>query len=107
MRLVGAEAPWPWHRDIGPDDPFGFSWPLAVSRPTAPILGVGFPWILSCETILINGLRGKSEQKFFLALLPWRSRRPTGIPWSWHAEAQNYSWGNLTSVSDFMQSIIA
>jgi hypothetical protein len=45
-------------------------------------------------------------QKFFVALLAWRSRRPTGIPGPWHAEAQNYLWGNLTPVSDFMQSIV-
>src|ERR1700722_17626914 len=53
MRLVGAEAPWPWPSDIGPGDPFGFSWPLAVSLPTAPILGVGFRWI-SLDSLVIN-----------------------------------------------------
>jgi hypothetical protein len=30
---------------------------------------LGFPWILSSETRLINGLRGKTAEAFFLALL--------------------------------------
>ena len=30
----------------------------------------GFPWILSSESRLINGLRGIFAEKFFLALLP-------------------------------------
>ena len=39
---------------------FGFSWPPALSLPNAPQAGLdflGFPWILSSETRLINGLR--------------------------------------------------
>jgi len=37
--------------------------------------GLGFPWILSCESGLINGLRGIFAQKFFARLFPgveWR-----------------------------------
>ena len=40
---------------------FGFSWIIAVLPPTAPKQGLdclGFPWILSPESRLVNGLRG-------------------------------------------------
>jgi hypothetical protein len=33
---------------------------------------LGFPWILSSETRLINELHGIFPEKFFLALSPWR-----------------------------------
>jgi hypothetical protein len=33
---------------------------------------LGFPWILSSETRLINGLRGLKREQIFLALFPWR-----------------------------------
>jgi hypothetical protein len=39
--LDGAAA----RRGVGPVDPFGFSWPLAVSLRKPPIMRVGFPWI--------------------------------------------------------------
>jgi hypothetical protein len=35
---------------------------------------LGFPWILSSETKLINGLRGTSDKGFFLAPLPFSER---------------------------------
>jgi hypothetical protein len=31
---------------------------------------LGFPWILSSESSLINGLRGINRENFFLAVFP-------------------------------------
>ena len=36
---------------------------------------LGFSWILSSETSLINGLRGIFARKFFLAVFPTERRR--------------------------------
>jgi hypothetical protein len=32
-------------RDVGPVDPFGFSWRVAVSLRKPPFMSLGFPWI--------------------------------------------------------------
>jgi hypothetical protein len=45
---VGGPDPWRPSRsahDIGPIDPFGFSWRLAVSLWKPPFWAIGFPWI--------------------------------------------------------------
>jgi hypothetical protein len=58
--------------------PFGFSWTgrLHPRKPQLQLLdSLGFPWILSSESRLINGLRGISREIFFAALL---SRRAAG-----------------------------
>jgi hypothetical protein len=49
---------------------FGFSWVVAVSLRKPPIMGVGFPWILSSELRLFNALRGKTREKLFSPALP-------------------------------------
>jgi hypothetical protein len=67
---------------------------------------LGFPWILSSESRLINGLRGKSEQKFFTPLLPWRGSPETGSDGRGRTEGQDCSSGKLTSLSDFPQLIV-
>jgi hypothetical protein len=42
-----------------------------------PIKGVGFPWILSSKSRLINGLHGINRGKFFLAVFaPWAFESP-------------------------------
>jgi hypothetical protein len=44
-----------------PVDPFGFSWLVAVLLRAFRFCGLdflGFPWILSSESRLFNGLRG-------------------------------------------------
>ena len=56
-------------RDVVETIRFGFSWLLAVSLRKPPIMRVGFPWISSSESRLINGLRGINRSKFFLDLL--------------------------------------
>jgi hypothetical protein len=42
---VGLAPSWQRPRDVGPVDPFGFSWPQAVSLRTPTLMSVGFPWI--------------------------------------------------------------
>jgi hypothetical protein len=65
----------------------------------------GFPWILSSESRLINGLRGIFAEKFFLALYPRRSRRGCANHRSWKPKAQDCSSGKLSLVSDYLQHI--
>jgi hypothetical protein len=67
---------------------------------------LGFPWILSSEYRLINGLRGTGEQKFFTPLLPWRGSPETGSDGRGRTEGQDCSSGKLTSLSDFPQLIV-
>jgi hypothetical protein len=43
--------------------PLGFSW-------IGGLVFLGFPWILSSETLLFNGLRALSDENVFLASLP-------------------------------------
>jgi hypothetical protein len=48
-------------------------YPFRRKNPPLSLLDfLGFPWILSCETRLINGLHGKIAQKFFASLFLWR-----------------------------------
>jgi hypothetical protein len=46
------------------------AWPFRREKPFYRLLDfLGFPWNLSSESRLINGLRGTNDQKFFLSLL--------------------------------------
>jgi hypothetical protein len=60
-------------RGIGPVDPFGFSC-LGLFRCENPrfclLDSFGFPWILSSESSLFNGLRWKIDENFFSGLFP-------------------------------------
>jgi hypothetical protein len=62
---------------------------------------LGFPWILSSEMSLFNGLRGIFAENIFSALStvenPGRGQRLGD------AEAQDCSWTELNLVSDFLQ----
>jgi hypothetical protein len=51
-------------REIGPVDPFGFSWRVAVSLRSPSIMRVGFPWISSSESRLFNELRSIKRGNF-------------------------------------------
>jgi hypothetical protein len=57
--------------------PFGFSWLVPVSLRRLPDQRVGFPWILSSESRLINGLRGKKRERIFLGA--FRAVSSTGM----------------------------
>jgi hypothetical protein len=68
---------------------------------------LGFPWILSSESRLINGLHGIFVEKFFVALFaPWgveaaeEGRRP-GC-----AESQKWSSRKLNLDSDFCNELL-
>jgi hypothetical protein len=66
---------------------------------------LGFPWILSSESRLFNGLRGTNRERFFIAVLPRRQQRWEGILQSRGAGAQNCSWRKLSLISDYLQEI--
>ena len=82
--------------DVCQVDPFGFSWFVAVSLRLPPIMKVGFPWILSSVSSLINGLRGLEQEQIFSALsVPLLAPEWWwGGGW-WPAEQQDCSWGEL------------
>jgi hypothetical protein len=45
---------------------------VSLGKPRFRVVFLGFPWILSSETILINGLRGKiGVRNFQGGLAPW------------------------------------
>jgi hypothetical protein len=67
---------------------------------------LGFPWILSSESRLINALHAKN-QIIFLAAFTLAKERRTGYLWSWHGERTDCSWGKLSLISDFLQDIPA
>jgi hypothetical protein len=79
-------------------------WPFPCENPRFWVLDfLGFPWILSSESSLFNGLRGKSAENIFWRPRPRVEKRPDGGCGRGYAEAQDCSWGELTLVSDFLQ----
>jgi hypothetical protein len=67
-------------------------------------MAIGFPWILSSESRLINGLRGKNRAAIFLGafVLAADGAGDRGL-----VEGRDCSWGNLNQFSDFLQEIVA
>jgi hypothetical protein len=68
---------------------------------------LGFPWILSSESIDINGLHEIFSAKFFLAPFVGAKEPSERPPTICHEKRMDRSWGKLTSVSDFRQEIAA
>jgi hypothetical protein len=69
---------------------------------------LGFPWILSSESRLINGLRGIFVGRNFarpFALGGGAGTADAAV--EGHADAQNYSSGEPSVISAFHQSVIA
>jgi hypothetical protein len=64
---------------------------------------LGFPWILSCETSLINGLRGYFLNFFSCRICRRESAVETARTTIWHGEGTDCSSGKLNSVSDFLK----
>jgi hypothetical protein len=63
---------------------------------------LGFPWILSSESSLFNGLYGINAEIIFLGLLPLAAPdRGYG-----HKEEQECSSGECSSISDLPQAIV-
>jgi hypothetical protein len=65
---------------------------------------LGFPWILSSESSIFNGLRWIFAQRNFSR--PFAAAPGNGGPRSWHAEEQDHSWGKLNLFSDFLQELV-
>src|ERR1700733_2441753 len=93
----GGEAFVGRHRSV-----WVFLGPPFRGRPL--FIRVGFPWILSSESILINGLRGIFRGKFFASPI-WRGAE-TGSGGRGHSEGRDCSRGEFTSISDCQQSIV-
>jgi hypothetical protein len=95
---------------LGSGGPFGISWTVAVSLGKPRLKGLfflGFPWILSPESRLINGLHGINRVRVFHAVFALgRSRRRNGRRRRGDAEAQKCSSSELSPCSDFLQSIV-
>jgi hypothetical protein len=90
-------------------DPFGFSGNGAfpLRKPRFGLLdSLGFPWILSSESRLFNGLRVIFAVRVFSALFGGVKRRGDRSLRSLHTEAQNYSWDKRNLISDFLQDIV-
>src|ERR1700733_7427182 len=73
-RAPDTPMPIGWRRTAShPAVPLGFSWRPTVSLQKPLFLGVGFlgfPWILSSESSLFNGLYVVFAGKFFLGVFP-------------------------------------
>ena len=82
------------------------AWPFRWESPSRVLDCLGFPWILSSESRLFNGLRGLKRETFFSALVPGVRSAGTGACGRGYAEAQDYSWGKLNLASDFPQEIV-
>jgi hypothetical protein len=69
-------------RDIGPVDPFGFSWPLAVSLRKPPLMAVGFSWISLDSLVRIETFqrvtRLEAEKSFSSRFFHGVRSAPTG-----------------------------
>ena len=71
-----------------------------------PPMKVGFPWILSSESRLFNGLRSLKRGIFFSAPFRGVTSAGKGAGGRGHAEAQDCSWRKLNPVPDFLQEIV-
>jgi hypothetical protein len=80
--------------------------PFRCENPCSDVLDfLGFPWILSSESNLFNGLRGQNRQKKFHALLvAFKAVGDGTLQWR-HADGQDLPWGELSLDSNFPQQI--
>jgi hypothetical protein len=91
--------------DAYPTD-LGFLGPWLFRCEGHPIIGLetlGFPWILSSESTLINGLRWLFAVGIFASLSVALRGAGTGARGRGHAEGQDCSWDKLYLFSDFLQ----
>ena len=95
-------------RDIGPVDPFGFSWPLAVSLRRPPLMTVGFPWISLDSLVRIETFQWVARLlagRIFLPPCPQARRRRNVSLRSLPAEGAGLFMGQANLFSDFQQEI--
>jgi hypothetical protein len=72
---------WAAGRDIGPVDPFGFSWPLAVSLRRPPLMSIGLSWISLDSLVRIETFQWVTRPeagKLFSRAFCWRCEAPGG-----------------------------
>jgi hypothetical protein len=67
---------------------------------------LGFPWILSTELSLFNGLREIFAERKFSRPIARGSQRRGGRQRFSYAEARNCSWGKLSLVSGFLKAFV-
>ena len=67
---------------------------------------LGFPWILSSESRLFNGLCGINREEFFLPLFGVAKERSERQPTIWRAKGTDCSRGKLKLISAFLQEIV-
>jgi hypothetical protein len=95
-------------RDVGPVDPFGFSWPRPF-RCEAPAdvcwLVLDFLGFSRANRDFSMGYEARSGEIFFSRFFPSNSQRHDGSLRSWHAEGQDCSWGKLTSFLIFCERL--
>jgi hypothetical protein len=104
--LGGCPGAFPKVSDIGPIDPFGFSWPVAVSRQKPSILGVGFVWISLDSLVRIMTFqwvtRIKRAKLFIDGSGPFEAPESVASD----ADSQNCSWRECNQVSGFLQEFV-
>jgi hypothetical protein len=79
---------------------------VIVSLRKPPLKGVGFPWILSSETRLFNGLYGFSSKEFSHRFISGVGRaRSAGVAFGKRKSGAVHG-RRLPFISDFLQSIV-
>jgi hypothetical protein len=66
---------------------------------------LGFPWILSSESRLINGLQEKIEESFFYSPFSPENGHRGSLALDSVRGGTNCSWDKLNLISDFLQEI--
>jgi hypothetical protein len=97
-------------RDIGPVDPFGFSWPLAVSLRKPPLMAVGFSWISLDSLVRIETFQWvtRLEVRQTLSDRPGRCGRARKASEASHKlRGTIVSCGHGILTSDLQQGIVA
>jgi hypothetical protein len=72
----------------------------------APLLSLGFAWILSSESRLFKGLRDLWRERYFLGPAPRGKTHGNGSCGRGRAETQDCSWGKLNLISNFLQEFV-
>jgi hypothetical protein len=67
---------------------------------------LGFPWILSSESSLINGLRGTNREDFFIAVFPRVSRLERESTGLGAPESRLVHGSKHNLASDFLQVFV-
>ncbi|HLX97904.1 MAG TPA: hypothetical protein VKR62_04355, partial [Roseiarcus sp.] len=96
---------------MGAVDPFlGFSWDLAVLPRRPPLMSLGLSWISLDSLVRIETFQWVMRifaGRNFLALSGGAELSRAGAPsLRRYAEAQDWTWGKLSRISDFPQEFV-